>query len=87
MAFLTSAIGLSNDEIDESNEDLEVKDEEVLILPDNWEEEKVDDIINLRPKREINGVKFDDVLKRELKFWSTLNMALQRQRRLLNDEN
>ena len=87
MAFLTSAIGMSNDEIDESNEDLEVKDEEVLILPDNWEEEKVDDIINLRPKREINGVKFDDVLKRELKFWSNLNMALQRQRRLLNDEN
>ena len=87
MAFLTSAMGISNEEIDESNEDLEIKNEEVLILPDKLEVEEVDDIINLRPKREINGIKFDDVLKRELKFWSTLNMALQRQRRLLNDEN
>ena len=63
-------------EIEEENEE---KNEKELLLDENEDEN--------RPKRDTTSNQEDDnlegVLKNELKFWNTMNLALHRKRKML----
>ena len=61
-------------------------DEDSEIIVEEIEKELFDEENENRPKRDTTNQDdeaLEDVLKNELKFWNTMNLALQRERKML----
>ena len=73
-SFLSQALGATSD------------DEDSEIIVEEIEKELFDEENDNRPKRDTTNQDdeaLEDVLKNELKFWNTMNLALQRERKML----